>query len=87
MSRPPHPHWFNYPNNIGWGIQVLKFIIMQFSSRSVFIPSTLSLCSSLKVRAQASHPYSTTGNITVLYISIFSFLDFRQKNKRFWTEL
>jgi hypothetical protein len=38
MSRLPHPPWFNYPNNIGWRIQAMKFIIMQFSSRS----STLS---------------------------------------------
>jgi hypothetical protein len=29
--------------------------------------------SSLKVRDQVSHPYSTTGKITVLYILIFSF--------------
>jgi hypothetical protein len=45
----------------------MKFIIMQFSPRSVFIPlgpniflntlssKTLSLCSSLKVRDQVSH--------------------------------
>jgi hypothetical protein len=32
---------------------------------------TLSPCSSLKVRDQVSHPYSTTGKITVLYILIF----------------
>jgi hypothetical protein len=28
MSRPPHPPWFNYPNNIRWRIQAMKFIIM-----------------------------------------------------------
>jgi hypothetical protein len=38
MSRPPHPPWFNHPNNIRWRIQAMKFIIMQFSPRSVFIP-------------------------------------------------
>jgi hypothetical protein len=32
---------------------------------------TFSLCSSLKVRDQVSHPYGTTGKITVLYILIF----------------
>jgi hypothetical protein len=31
---------------------------------------TLSLCSFLKVRDQVSHPYSTTGKITVLYFNI-----------------
>jgi hypothetical protein len=71
MSRPPHPLWFNHPNNIRWRIQVMKFIIMQFSPRSIFLPlgpnilntlssKTFSLCSSLKVRDQVSHPYSTT---------------------------
>jgi hypothetical protein len=38
MSLPSHPPWFNHPNNIRWRIQTVKFIIMQFSSRSVFIP-------------------------------------------------
>jgi hypothetical protein len=31
MSRLPHPPWFNQPNTIRWRIQVMKFIIMQFS--------------------------------------------------------
>jgi hypothetical protein len=30
--------------------------------------NTLSLCSSLNVRDQVSHPYKTTGRIMVLYI-------------------
>jgi hypothetical protein len=38
MSRPPHPPSFNHPNNIRWRIQVTKFIIMQFSPWSVFLP-------------------------------------------------
>jgi hypothetical protein len=38
MSRPPHPPWFNCPNNIRWRIQAVKFIIMQFSPQSVFLP-------------------------------------------------
>jgi hypothetical protein len=37
MSRPPQPPWFNHPNNMRWRIQAVKFIIMQFSPRSVFI--------------------------------------------------
>jgi hypothetical protein len=28
MSSPPHPPWFNHPNNVRWRIQVMKFIIM-----------------------------------------------------------
>jgi hypothetical protein len=40
MPHPPHPPWFNHPNNIRWRIQAMKFIIMQFSLRSVFLPFT-----------------------------------------------
>jgi hypothetical protein len=41
---------------------------------------TLSLCSSLKVKDQVSHPYSTTGRITVLYILIFNnYLSLKQR--------
>jgi hypothetical protein len=91
MSRSPHPPWFNHPNNIRWRIQVMKFIIMQFFPRSVFLPlgprillntlfsKTVSLCSSFKLRDQVSHPYSTTDKITVLYIFIFRFFDTRQR--------
>jgi hypothetical protein len=69
----------------------VKFIIMQFSPRSIFLPfrskylpqhsvlRTLSLCSSLRVRDQVSHPYNTTGKITVLYILIFRF-----RSKALW---
>jgi hypothetical protein len=95
LSQPP---WFNHPNNIWWRIQAMKVIIMQFSPQPVFLPfrskyppqhsvlKILSLCSSLKVRHQVSHPYSTIGKITVLYILIFRFFDMRWKDKRFWTE-
>jgi hypothetical protein len=38
IPRPPHTPWFNHPKNIRSKIQVMKFIIMQFSPRSVFIP-------------------------------------------------
>jgi phosphate starvation-inducible membrane PsiE len=87
MSSPLHPPWFNHLNNIQWRIQVMKFIIMQFSLQSAFLPlgsnilntlfsKTLSLCSSLKVRDEVLHPYSTSDKITVLYI-LFRFFDMR----------
>jgi hypothetical protein len=38
MSRPPHRPSFTHPNNIRWRIQAVKFVIMQFSPRSVFLP-------------------------------------------------
>jgi hypothetical protein len=28
MSRPPHPRWYDHPNNIRWRIQAVKFITM-----------------------------------------------------------
>jgi hypothetical protein len=95
MSRPPHHPWFIHPNNLRWRIQNVKFIIMQSSpaSSSLLGPNintvfskTLSLCSSLKVRDQVLHPYSTTDKITVLCILIFRFFDMRREDKTFWTE-
>jgi hypothetical protein len=38
MSHPPHPPWFNHPNNIRWRIQAVKFVTMQFSPLFVFPP-------------------------------------------------
>jgi hypothetical protein len=38
------------------------------------------------VRDQVSHPYSTSGKITVLYTLIFRFFHIRREEKRFWTE-
>jgi hypothetical protein len=38
MSSPPHPPWYNHPNNLRRRIQVMKLIIMQFSPWSIFLP-------------------------------------------------
>jgi hypothetical protein len=71
MSSPPHPPWFNHPNNIQWKIQAVKSSLCSFlhdPSSSLLGPNiflntlfskTLSLCSSPKVRNQVSHPFST----------------------------
>jgi len=48
--------------------------------------NTLSFLSSRNVSDQVSHPYTTTGQIIVLYISIFKFLDSNLEDKRFCTE-
>jgi hypothetical protein len=44
------------------------------------------LYTSLHVRDQVSHPFRTTCKIIVLYILIFTFLDGRREDNRFWTE-
>src|SRR5215475_7947913 len=48
--------------------------------------NTLSLCSSLNVSDQVSHPYKTTGRIILLYILIYKVLDSNLEDKRFCTE-
>ena len=47
--------------------------------------NTFSLCSSLTVIDQVSHPY-TTGKIIVVYILILKFLDSKLEDKRFHTK-
>jgi hypothetical protein len=49
---------------------------------STLFSNTLSLCSSLNVRHQVSHPYRTTGKTIILNILIFMLLDNRQEDKR-----
>jgi hypothetical protein len=42
----------------------------------------VSMCSSLNVRDQVSHPYKTTGKIMLLYVLTFTFVDSRREGKR-----
>jgi hypothetical protein len=79
MPCSSHPPWLDHSKYTWWRVQVLKLLIIQFSptslTYSLFGPNillstlfsdTLSLCSSLNVRNQVSHPYRTTGKIVVL---------------------
>jgi hypothetical protein len=77
MSCPPHPPWFDHPNNSSeeyrlWSSSLRKFLHDSSSSLlgpnillNILLSQTLSLCSSPKVKDQDSHPYSTSGKITV----------------------
>jgi hypothetical protein len=52
-----------------------KFHVTKCLSCKLAAVTFVSLCSSLTVRDQVSHPYRTTRKITVLYILIFIFLE------------
>jgi hypothetical protein len=75
MSRPHHHPWFDHHNNIRWRNRLWSSLCNFVHDPSspvlgpnilfnTLFPKTLSLCSSLKVRDQVSHLYSTTGKIT-----------------------
>jgi hypothetical protein len=48
--------------------------------------NSLSLCSSLNVSDQVSHPCKTTHKVTVLYIVIFTLFDSKLEDKEVSTE-
>jgi hypothetical protein len=52
---------------------------------STLSSNSFSLCSYLNIRDQVSHLYRTTGRI-VLDILMFTFLDSRREDKKFWVE-
>jgi hypothetical protein len=99
MSRPPHPTWFNHPDNIRRRIQAMKFIIMQFSPRSVFLPfrskyppqhtllknphSILLPQSERPSFAPIQHNWQ---NYSFLYFNLQVFGYETGRQKRFWTE-
>jgi hypothetical protein len=80
MPCQSHTPWLDHSNCTWRRVQVMKLLIMQFSPASChLIPlrssalssNTLSLCSSLNVRDQVSHPCRTTSKMIVLCILIF----------------
>jgi hypothetical protein len=62
---------------------ITSFLLHPNIFLSTLFSNTLSLCSSLSVRDQVSHPYKTTGKIIILYILIFIFLIENWKTKDF----
>jgi hypothetical protein len=96
-----HPPWLDYSNsNCIWRrVRVMKLLIMEFPPTSchfislrtkiplsTLFSNTLSLCSSLNVRDQVSHSNRTTGKIIFFYTLIFTCLDSRLEDKRFWSQ-
>jgi hypothetical protein len=96
-SCPAQPPWFDLTNDIWGWVQIVNLLIVQLPPFSCYLillgptillrtlfSNTFSLCCSLNVRDQVSHPYKTTGRIMVLCILTFTFLDSRRKDKSLW---
>ena len=79
---PSHSSWVYLLNNILWGVQVIKLLIISFLSSpitsslldsnfllSAIFSNFVSLHSSLNVSDQVSHPYKITDKIIVLYMN------------------
>jgi hypothetical protein len=83
MPCPSHPPSLDHSDYTWRRVQVMKLLSMQLSPTfrhsspfgpnillSTLFSNTLTVCSSLNVRDQISHPYRTTRKIIVLYILI-----------------
>jgi len=98
MPYPSNASWFDHLINIWWWVESVKLLTVWSSQlpcylvplRPMYFPqhlsNILSLCSSLSVRNQTSHPYKTRGKITILCVLIFMFLDSKLEDKRFCTK-
>jgi hypothetical protein len=88
MPCPSHLPWIGHCNYTWWNFWLCSFpqspiISSHFGPNillSTLFSNTLSLCSSLNVKDQASHPCKTTGKIIILCILIFTFLDNRRED-------
>jgi hypothetical protein len=76
MPCLPHSPWLDLPSDIWGWVQIIKHLIVQLTSfllgpnillRTLF-SNTVSLCSSLSVRDNVSHPYIT---VEKLWFCIF----------------
>ena len=99
MTCPSYSWKFNHPDYIKWRVQTVNFLIVKPSPLPILIPlwpkysprdpisKTISLHSSLNERDHVSHTYSSSGNIIVLYILIFKFLERCLEVKNFSVEI
>jgi hypothetical protein len=80
MPHPSRSSWFDHQNDIWWGVQSIKLLVCRLIHSPVtsFLLRSDIFLSTLK--DQASHPYETTGKITVLYIFINLLANWKTKD-------
>jgi hypothetical protein len=84
MPRSSHPSWLERSNYTWRRVRVMKLVIMQFSPTSChfvplwskYSPQHLSLCSSLNVKYQVSHPHKTIHATIFIVFTCFGQLPF-----------
>jgi hypothetical protein len=85
MPRPSHTPWFYHNNNNNNNNNNCEEDVIQCSTASrhflLSTPFRNTVCSSISMRDQISHPYKKTGKIVVLCI-IIKFLESIQKIKK-----
>jgi hypothetical protein len=72
--------------NVLQPLSISSFLGPNICLSSLFL-NILSLCSSLSLRDQVSHPYKTIGKITVFCILTCMFLKRRREGKKLWREM
>jgi hypothetical protein len=92
-SNPPWLHHYDYicEEYQLWSSSLCSFlqpptILSLFGPNiplSTLFSNTFSLCSSLNIRVQVSHPYKTTGKSIVVCYDFLRFLDNRRKDEKF----
>jgi len=84
LHVPPISSRFDHSNNIGWGVQIIKFLIMWFSpipyslvplrpKYSPLHPILQHPHSPLNVSDQVSHPHKTTDSYNSVYLNLYIF--------------
>jgi hypothetical protein len=97
MHYPSHCPWLDAWNYTWRRVHVMNLLVVRISPTArhfIFFginilntpfSNTYGLCSSLNIRDQVSHPYRITHK-SMVFVLIFTCLNSRRDNKRFWTE-
>jgi len=86
MPRPSHSSWFDHPNDVWWGVQIVKLLILYVSPlpchfvplRPKYLPKyhNIKHCQPMflpQCESKIWHPYIMRSKITVLIILGFNF--------------